>query len=31
MWRHLLKWLGPLCSLLLLGTALTVLYHLTQA
>ncbi|WP_148611807.1 bifunctional lysylphosphatidylglycerol flippase/synthetase MprF [Aeromonas sobria] len=30
MWRHLLKWLGPLCSLLLLGTALTVLYHLTQ-
>ena len=21
MWRHLLKWLSPLCSLLLLGTA----------
>ncbi|MFB2865634.1 bifunctional lysylphosphatidylglycerol flippase/synthetase MprF [Aeromonas sp. MdU4] len=31
MWRHLLKWLGPLCSLLLLGTALTVLYHLTHS
>ncbi len=31
MWRHLFKWLGPVCSLLLLGTALTVLYHLTQA
>lgn len=31
MWRHLVKWLGPLCSLLLLGTALTVLYHLTHS
>lgn len=30
MWRHLLKWLGPLCSLLL-GAALTVLYHLTHS
>ncbi|ELM3617314.1 bifunctional lysylphosphatidylglycerol flippase/synthetase MprF [Aeromonas sobria] len=30
MWRHLVKWLGPLCSLLL-GTALTVLYHLTHS
>ncbi|MGL6005147.1 bifunctional lysylphosphatidylglycerol flippase/synthetase MprF [Aeromonas sobria] len=31
MWRHLVKWLGPLCSLLLLGTALTVLYRLTHS
>ncbi len=31
MWRHLIKWLGPLCSLLLLGAALTVLYHLTHS
>ncbi|HEH9400588.1 TPA: bifunctional lysylphosphatidylglycerol flippase/synthetase MprF [Aeromonas sobria] len=31
MWCHHVKWLGPLCSLLLLGTALTVLYHLTHS
>ena len=31
MWRYLVKWLGPLCSLLLLGIALTVLYHLTHS
>ncbi|MFB2862488.1 bifunctional lysylphosphatidylglycerol flippase/synthetase MprF [Aeromonas sp. MdU4] len=30
MLRHLLNWLGPICSLLLLGAALTVLYHLTH-
>ncbi len=28
--RQLLIWIGPLCSLLLLGAALTVLYHLTH-
>ena len=28
--RQLLIWIGPLCSLLLLGVALTVLYHLTH-
>ena len=30
MLRHLLNWLGPICSLMLLGTALTVLYRLTH-
>ncbi|MGY3911172.1 bifunctional lysylphosphatidylglycerol flippase/synthetase MprF [Aeromonas piscicola] len=30
MLRHLLNWLGPICSLLLLGAALAVLYHLTH-
>ncbi|HAU4905156.1 TPA: UPF0104 family protein, partial [Aeromonas hydrophila] len=28
--RHLFIWLGPLCSLLLLGAALAVLYRLTH-
>lgn len=30
MLRHLLRWLGPICSLLLLAIALTVLYRLTH-
>ncbi|MGY3856432.1 bifunctional lysylphosphatidylglycerol flippase/synthetase MprF [Aeromonas intestinalis] len=29
--RSLFVWIGPLCSLLLLGAALTVLYHLTES